>query len=144
MRFRDRDIGLGIFLILFSVIGLISTSTINVRMTASKVSPKAYPTILFIALIVCALFLIVQGIRRREKSPYPTFNLKRILPLVGLLLFYAFFLKLIGFIATTLIFLVGAMLLLGERRPIVIIAVSLVFSVGLYFLFTKLLMIALP
>lgn len=144
MRFRDRDVGLGIVLILFSCVGLGAMSTITARTTTSDVGPRAYPTILLIILIICGLSLIFQGVRRKEKKPAPKFNLKRVLPMVGLLLFYAFALDFIGFIAATLIFLVGAMLLLGERRPIPIIGISLVFSVGAYFLFTKLLMIALP
>lgn len=144
MRFRDSDIGLGIVLILFSIMGLASVTTINARLAMSKVGPKTYPTILFILLIACGLALIIQGIRRAEKTPMPSFNMKRILPLAGLLLFYAFALDAIGFIASTIIFLVGAMLLLGERRPVPIIAVSFVFSVGVFYVFTKFLMIALP
>lgn len=144
MRFRDRDIWLGITLIVLSVFGLTSVSTIKEGLASSKVTPKMYPTILFVLLIVCGVALIVQGICRAEKKPFPKFNIKRVLPLIGLLLLYAFVLDLVGFVIATFVFLVCAMLLLGERSPVPILAISFVFSAGVYFVFTKFLMIPLP
>ena len=144
MHYRDSDIGLGVVLILLSGIGLISVSTIAERTTASDIGPKTYPTILLIILMICGLSLIIQGIWRKKKKAAPSFDLKRVIPMTGLLLFYAFAFDIIGFIASTFIFLIGAMVLLGERRIFPILAISLIFSVGVYYLFGEFLMIAFP
>ena len=58
--------------------------------------------------------------------------------------FYVFCADFLGFIITMAIIVAGLLLLYGVRSPKVIILTTLVMSVGIYLVFTKLLSLVLP
>ena len=62
----------------------------------------------------------------------------------GLPLLFVFLLPKTGFYLTTPFFLLAYLILLGERRPLVLIGVTLLIYVLINLIFTSLLFVALP
>ena len=61
-----------------------------------------------------------------------------------LLLVYAAVLKPLGFIVSTIIFLVGALILAGVRRPLPLVLMPVGLAVVLFYVFYELLRVSLP
>lgn len=111
---------------------------------------KGYPTFLIICSAILTGALLVKSILnyRKEDANESSSNFKQLLLLVVCytLLFaaYIFLLDKIGYIISTLLFVVLSLLYLKVRSIplLVLLPVGLTFS--MYFLFTKFLMVTLP
>jgi len=105
--------------------------------------PRVFPTVLGGVMLVCAVGLLFRP-RRREA---PVIEWKFFAPVVllaGLLVAYAFSLAWLGYPLATLLFMVLAARMMGERSLVGSLPIALGFAVGVYLLFTKFLLIPLP
>lgn len=103
--------------------------------------PRAFPMLLGGLIGVCGLVLVFKGLYRAPATPLAT-NL-RILLLFVFILAYGLLFQPLGFIvATALVVMAVGYLFGGRPLPLVISAVLI--SVGLYFLFDKLMDVVLP
>ncbi|WP_455653182.1 tripartite tricarboxylate transporter TctB family protein [Phascolarctobacterium sp.] len=64
--------------------------------------------------------------------------------MLAVLSIYVYIMDYIGFLIATVLFLVAAMYIFGERRKLILAGVSIAASVIVYFLFTEAFMIVLP
>lgn len=71
-------------------------------------------------------------------------NLGRLLLGFGLLWSYIFAMTRIGFLPSTLLFAVIFLVFVGERRPLVIVAIPVTIAGSVLFVFTRLLVVPLP
>jgi putative tricarboxylic transport membrane protein len=140
---KDSDFWSGLSLIVFALFGFYESSQIP-HLKSQALSAAFFPNFLFGILVLCGCGLIYQVWRRPEKAHFPKFHWDKLMPLFVLLLAYAFILEYLGFIVTTLGFMVGAMFMLGERKPLLLAAVPVVSTLGIYFLFSKVFLIVLP
>lgn len=76
---------------------------------------------------------------KQQKKSYSRVILSLILILLWILT-----VGIVGFITTTVLFIAGLMLILGERRLLVIVITSIVFSLLTFYVFNNLLRISLP
>jgi putative tricarboxylic transport membrane protein len=114
--------------------------------------PTVFPIILGTAMAGAALWLmIVPGRQAEEKRRLSAADRRRGLQarwrfylMWGLLIAYVFLLPLLGFLICSAVLLSAFFFLLGERRWYLGISIACVFSLGIYFLFTKALQINLP
>ncbi len=67
------------------------------------------------------------------------YKLGQALALIAAMIFYALALRPVGFIASTTLFLVGSAWILGERKLLLMISVSLIGAVGIWYLVQELL-----
>jgi putative tricarboxylic transport membrane protein len=104
------------------------------------ISPAAFPRIILVALIVCALLQIFRGKDDTARFPSPGRTLSGI-ALVGL---YIGLIDLVGYFILTPIFLMSFPLLLGYRRWRWIIALALGCTLLFYLVFNLLLGVPLP
>lgn len=139
----DKDICAGGFLIILALLGFIASSQIE-NMAVTRLSGAFYPNILFSILIICGIGLIYQGKKRKNKEAIPSFKWKKLIQMVIVLLLYVFLMEYIGFVLSTVLFMIVSMFLYGERRAKILLPVSIVISVVVYLLFTKAFMIILP
>lgn len=139
----DADIVSGVVLVILGIAGNIGASTI-VNMVVTRLSGAFYPEILFTIIILCGLGLIYQGVKREKKEPLPTFKVLDLAKIIVALLVYVYVMEYIGFIISTFLFLMVSMFVYGERRVKIMIPVSIISAIGIYFLFTKAFMISLP
>ncbi len=74
---------------------------------------------------------IVASIKQLEWKP--------VLCLIGLMIFYGFAMPFLGFIPSTIIFLIGGFMALGERNVKVLLIASIPLVIGFWFILTQLL-----
>ncbi|WP_099355148.1 tripartite tricarboxylate transporter TctB family protein [Fredinandcohnia onubensis] len=103
-----------------------------------------FPMILMGILCICSIKLIIQGFIKRRQLKMPEFNWNRVTLLIILGLVYVYILDFLGFIITTILFLFTLLLIAGNRKPIQLISITVVTTVGVYLIFEKLLNVYLP
>lgn len=102
----------------------------------------AFPRGLAVLIGVLAL---VPLFRPQPGEPLPQGRYAwRVIGTVLLLAGYAMVLDLIGFVITTILFILAELLLLGIRRPVTLIAMPFGVGLGLFYIFRTLLGVALP
>lgn len=102
----------------------------------------AFPRMVSVLIGVLALVLLL---RPREGEPLPRgWAAIRVVVTVLLLCVYAVVLDSLGFVITTVLFLLAELLLIGVRRPILLALVPLGVGVGLFYLFRVFLEVPLP
>ncbi|TLS38544.1 tripartite tricarboxylate transporter TctB family protein [Pseudalkalibacillus caeni] len=137
----DRKVSIVLFV--FAIIYLIASYRLP-AFSYSIVDADALPKGLGVLLAILSVLLFFQS--PHEK---PAFKLKKeevaiLLSVFGLILGYILLFEFLGFLLTTIIFLIVTSRILGYTNWKSIISVSLGFTVVLYFSFNYLLQIYLP
>ena len=114
----------------------------------AALSPSYYPRLIGFALIllggaVSARALLRTSTVQGSSDRHPK-AMQRTALFFGLLAVYGLAVSVSGFILPSIVVLIGALLLAGERRVPVIAAVSLILPFGLYFFFLKVASIPIP
>lgn len=143
-KFADQDFIVGLVFLVISILGYYYAHVYISNDTSSGLPPEFYPKSLFIILGASAIGLMYKGYKRTDKKPLPKYNWRMIAITIALLFGYSILFEYIGFIISTIIFMVAFMIALGERKPITIIASSLITTFTIYLLFTKAFMIIIP
>lgn len=102
----------------------------------------AFPRIIAGALAVLAVLQLARP-RRGEELPRGAAAL-RVAGMVVLLVVYALVFEVLGFILSSVLFLLGALLLAGVRRPALLLIMPVAISVVLFYVFYNLLEVSLP
>lgn len=112
------------------------------------ISPSFFPYVLATILATLSVLLMIEGwrapagpilsIRFDSKDSYRTGAL------LFILVVFSSLLTTLGFIIDAFLFMLLIQLILGERRLIVLAIVSLVVSLGMYFIFATLFKVPLP
>ncbi|MDR1376935.1 MAG: tripartite tricarboxylate transporter TctB family protein [Synergistaceae bacterium] len=143
---KSPDITSGVF---FAVLGAWTlVEALDYHSGSIALSPALFPALASMVLAGLALNQIRMGIKRSaetEPARNQTATNAGIVGIVFLLcLFYTAALQGVGFVVTTVAYLVIFLIVLGERRPAVIVLVP-VASVGtIYLFFEKALSVMLP
>lgn len=102
----------------------------------------AFPRLVLVLIGVLSLVLLV---RPQEGEALPRgWSALQVIGTVLLLCVYAVTLDSVGFVITTVFFLLAELLLIGVRRPVFLVLVPLGLTVGLYYLFRVFLEVPLP
>jgi putative tricarboxylic transport membrane protein len=113
----------------------------------AALSPNYYPYIISFLLTAIGMAVIFKS---RKKSFTETNSqthpkaFQRIFLFILLLVFYASSLNVLGFVAASIIGLIGSLYLAGERRALTIFYVSVAMPIVLYFFFYKVANIPIP
>lgn len=102
----------------------------------------AFPRMVSVMIGVLALMILVRP-EEGEALPRGSAAL-RVVVTILLLCVYAVALDSLGFVVTTFMFLLAELLLIGVRRPALLILVPLGVSMGLFYLFRTFLEVPLP
>ena len=154
-----QSIVIGGIIIAFSTALLINSSTIRIdKFSSSPVDNAAFlPRLIFGVLIVIGIVMIVQGIQDIKKNKKKLLEGEalekasretlRSLGALCILLIYILCFKPVGFIISSILFLVGMMFYMTkkeDRKPILFIIISVVMTLVVYFCFKQFLYIYLP
>lgn len=150
---NSKDLGVGLFLVFFSVFLYMMSITIKVS-KAETLGPQFLPKIISVLLGILSLILIKNAIKNRKnvikkEKLEKELNLPLLLSIL-LLLFYITTINFIGFILVSIIYLFLQIRILSLGKPIVKkeiiieIIVSIVVPILIYFLFYKIFNIFLP
>lgn len=111
--------------------------------------PSVFPKMLGAGLAALGFLLILMNIRKKAKetnekqSFFNRANI-RILMMIGTGIFYIFAFELLGFLVTTILFIIAIMMITGERGWRKLGITSVAVSISLYFIFKELLNVLLP
>ncbi len=110
-------------------------------MQRNPVWPSTFPKVLSIAGALTALFILLgksepeeSGSGNLDYRRLPDYKLGQALLLVGLMLAYALLLRPLGFLASTMLFVVLAAMTLGERKLHVLLPVALLAALAIWWL----------
>lgn len=112
---------------------------------------KPYVLVVVSGLFVSGLALFVKSIMRQRKfetasivEQFKNIEWKRICLCMLISLIYVVTLRPIGYLITSVVFMMVLMPVLGTRKPITVVGVSLGVTLGLYYVFQSLLGVPLP
>jgi putative tricarboxylic transport membrane protein len=112
--------------------------------TPSEPQPGFFPFVAGVILVVLCMILLVRAFSGRGEGAEPFGELwKPAILAIGLLL-YSLLLDSIGYIIATIILSMLVLRVLDTKTWLKLVAISLVLSVGTYFLFDRLLDVPLP
>ena len=146
MSFKKcRDLILGVVMLLFSGFYLFYAQQIKTRpkLTPSYASAKIMPTLLGILLAVLAVFCIIQGIRQLKTASNKEEKAKKldrgdlmaVVFTFAVIIGYVIVLPILGFILSTLIYLILQMIILSppEKRNYLLFAIVAVVFTAIVF-----------
>lgn len=120
----------------------------------NALKPNVWPSVILVLLIICVVFNIIKIIRKNKGNPdfsftkflktIPGFLTSKVFIGIAIIVILSFLLEPLGFMPTCLLFLVAYGLLLGDRKYVRLILVSLGVTLVLYILFGVLLQVNLP
>lgn len=114
----------------------------------TQVDADALPKGLGYLLLGLSVLLFIQNVpetsEQKEKRTLKKEDLILLLITLGALIIYVFFLEILGFVISTLVFLTVTMRLYGYMNWLRNVLVSVIFTLVLYFAFNYLLKIYLP
>lgn len=123
-------------------------TTLKVFRAYAEVGPNFWPKIVLIILIALSAALTISNIIKWKKSRGEVSEReqgwKRVLVAILLAVAYIYFLKPLGFIVSTPLFILGMMLLIMPKRKKVIPFTILGIMGMIYIIFAKLLYVPLP
>lgn len=114
-----------------------------------KIGPSFFPDMLAVGLIAFSLLLLVNALRGRTRGSaepirFDDPGIRRALVALVAVIVYAAALVPVGYPVVTPVLVAGLMILLGKRDPRQIALVSIATTVGVWFVFAKMLMLSMP
>lgn len=148
----QRDLFVGIALLFFAVFCYVLTyhfSGYEIERVPQDVGPAFLPRLLLAALFIQCVFLVIFSLRGLGKGAADSVKPQTILQgrpfiMLGAFLLYVYLATLLGYILSTIIFLVLGLYLLGVRAlwPLILIPPAITFAS--YYLFESVLDVYLP
>ena len=139
---KNSDAVIGPMIVILCIVGFFYTHSLNLQSMVG-LSPAAFPKWLFGLMAICGVFIFLESRKLAVHTP-ASFRWKTLLGTILLLIVYAYAFEYVGFIISTIVFLVLALYLFEEKRPKILISVPLVASFTIYYLFTEFFLIPLP
>lgn len=143
MRERKGTLISTALLLVFAAVGFVLTLSFPAPAQPIDPGPAAFPRLIVGGLAIFALLQLLEPGKGEEPLPRGRQALKVVGVLV-LLLVYAAMLKPLGYIVSTVIFLVGALILADVRRPLPLVLMPVGLAVVLFYVFYELLRVSLP
>lgn len=141
--FSDLVIGLGAIVLgvaVFALAGQLQTVRLGI-------GPAGFPRFIAVLLIVLGAAKLIPTLLSGVEKPRIHLEKKPVLLFLSAILMsfvYVLLVPTAGFLITTPLLLIGMMWLFGERNPLALIVISIVTTVVIWLLFTKVFYIFLP
>ena len=145
----NPDLIVGIFSAAFGVAYAVMSWNLPDASIGNPMAPKYFPLGVGVLAVILAIMLIVRGVGRgkvasKKKAPDKGYWVL-IVGLIVCCLVYAFILEKIGFIISTIIFLLGMLFLVnGVKGWLANIITAVIYSVGVWYIFEKVFQLSLP
>lgn len=113
------------------------------------VGPEVFPRIMAIGLIICSVAMMIINLVKKDTEQAPTLSLRdkgiqRMLIIAGLVLVYYLLLETVGYLILSPILLFLSMLVMGYRKYVNMIIISVSVTGAVFLLFWQVLVIDLP
>lgn len=107
-----------------------------------------YPTVIGVLVVFFSLIDFIMELKLKGKYVFQHFDLiqdgKAILLIIAVVSFYIFMTDYLGFVLTTFLILTTLTLPLLKTRKLLTVLFLFALSIGIYFLFAKILLVGLP
>ena len=144
---RTADIAVGCFIALFGIFVLFATTMISVR-GAHRLSPRTFPFVVGIVLLVCGIALAFKSWSLRGKDPLIQWPDKRgvwtIVVILGSLACYLALLNPLGLPLSTFLYITFSTWYLKRSKWLTAIAAGLISGIVSYYVFIRLLKLSFP
>lgn len=134
--------------VIISVVVLIFLGTLFAQVPAIPEISKGYPLGLLIIATAMTLYLLVRNLIRLKgdetvESKVPQ-QIKTIVPYCLLIIAYIWLLNKLGYIISTVLFMLASLLFLKLKNKVLMVVITVVLTLLLYFVFTRFLVVVLP
>lgn len=134
--------------IVFLLVGLlfvIESQKISDSAYGSSVGPKTFPMWLGVILILLSLRLLYETFKYKSgAASAPKLQYKKFIIIITSAVLYAFLMEIVGYVISTFLFLFITFQTMERGRLVSSIIIATAFSVGIYYLFSKVLGGSLP
>lgn len=141
MKKSFADMVIGIVLLAF-------LTSLAVQVPAIPEVSRGYPMALLIISYAMTIWMLVGSVIKQKKEEKQETQVmeqvKIIVPYCLMITVYLIMMSKIGYIASTVLFMVASLVYLRLKNKVVLIVLSLVLTVILYFVFTNFLTVILP
>lgn len=145
MKVASRDIFLSIVILIFSVSAFLYSNNFA---NNEFYGPDFFPKLITISMMILGGYMLVKSLLTFRKSTEAfEFNQQTALKIVLFILLMAGYFLLffiVGFIISSIIFLIFAQWIFGVKNKLIVIMVSVLVPIGLYLFFTQLFNIPIP
>ena len=133
---------------IISIVVLGFLTSLAVQVPEIPAVSKGYPLVLLIISYIMTIYLLVSSMykmKKEENQPTQVVEqAKIIIPYCLMIAVYLFLMGKIGYIASTVVFMLSSLLYLKLKNKVLMIALSVILTVILYFVFTNFLTVILP
>ena len=133
---------------IISIVVLGFLTSLAVQIPEIPAVSKGYPLVLLIISYIMTIYLLISSVykmKKEENQPTQVVEqAKIIVPYCLMIAVYLFLMGKIGYIASTVVFMISSLLYLKLKNKILMIVLSVVLTVILYFVFTNFLTVILP
>lgn len=134
--------------VIISVVVLIFLGTLFVQVPAIPDISRDYPLGLLVIAALMTLSLLVRSLLRlrtdEEVETKVLEQAKTIFPYCLMIIAYIWLLNKLGYIISTIVFMIASLLFLKLKNKVLMIVLSVVVTCLLYYIFTNFLVVVLP
>ncbi|HEY8541810.1 MAG TPA: tripartite tricarboxylate transporter TctB family protein [Pseudothermotoga sp.] len=147
---KQKDKWLGITVLVFGIIYTVVTLNLPRAPVGNPMGPIYFPLAFGILTAIIGLIIFLQAIRKTSEQAEielkkGKLNYKQLLLGIGISLIYALLFSRLGFVPSTLIFLIVFLFILnGVKKWILNLSISVLYTFGVWYLFEKVFLISLP
>ncbi|MBS6398138.1 MAG: tripartite tricarboxylate transporter TctB family protein [Clostridiales bacterium] len=133
---------------IISIVLLAFLTSLAVQVPAIPEVSKGYPLVLLVISYIMTIYLLITSmlkLKKEEKQETKVVEqVKIIVPYCLMITLYLVLMSKIGYIASTVVFMIASLLYLKLKNKVVMIVLSVVMTIVLYFVFTNFLTVILP
>lgn len=133
---------------IISIVVLAFLTSLAVQVPAIPDVSRGYPLVLLIISYIMTIFLLVSSMYKMKKEEKQETQVieqcKIIVPYCLMIAVYLFLMTKIGYILSTVSFMIASLVYLKLKNKVLMIALSVVMTIVLYFVFTNFLTVILP
>ena len=134
--------------IIISIVLLGFLASLAVQLPQIPDVSRTYPTVLIIVAAIMSAGLLLKSVLRYKSSEMVQTNvaaqLKIIVPFCLMIVAYLILMGYLGYIISTVLFIIAALCYLRMKNKIAIVILALAMTVIIYFVFSKYLIVVLP
>ena len=133
-----------IFLLLVSLIGYYLARVFESWfMTDNGLGAGFFPKLVCIILGILSVLMFIKSFKDKNIYKFSKDN-KNTFIIIGLCVVYLFLMEKIGYLLATIIFSISVIMTLDRKNIIMSIVFSIIFPIGIYYLFSKVFNVSLP
>ena len=131
-----------------SIVLLAFLTSLAVQVPSIPAVSKGYPVFLLVVSYAMTIYLLLKSVVKmkteEQQKTEAAAQAKFIVPYCLMIAVYLFLMSKIGYIASTVVFMVASLIYLRLKNKVVMVVLSIIMTIVLYYVFTNFLTVILP